>query len=440
MRDYQSEYLDFRDIYKRQKRPIAVNFREIVDEKFYDRATHLIHSYPAKLIPNIPYFFLNNSYFVNKEDCILDPFSGSGTVMLEGQLAGLKSYGADANPLARLISSVKTNSYDLKLIDTLFCRIENNYQNHDSKQNYPDVVNIDYWFLPHIKSQLNQILNCIEMLESEKYRNFFLLNFSNLVKKVSLADSRVSVPVRLNPNKYPIGHHLRTKQQNTLENLKNVDVFEKYKEIVNQNLKRFISKGETLYNGQVISSDARNIDLPKKSIDFILTSPPYAGAQKYIRASSLNLGWTKLGSGSDLRKLDRQNIGRENYRKTEYLELNDTGHPDADKLIKKIYKINPLRAHIASNYLIEMTQALKESIRLLKKDKYFVLVAANNRVCGLEFETQRYLKDIAIKHGMQLECELIDDIQSYGLMTKRNKTASIISCEWVLILKKTANE
>ena len=189
LRDYQSKYSEFKDIYERQKRPIAVNFREIVDEKFYDRATHLIHSYPAKLIPNIPYFFLNNSYFVNKGDRILDPFSGSGTVMLEGQLAGLKSFGADANPLARLISSVKTNSYDLKLIKTLFSKIESNYFNHDSKQNYPDVVNIDYWFLPHIKKQLNQILNSIEMLESENYRNFFLLSFSNLVKKVSLADS-----------------------------------------------------------------------------------------------------------------------------------------------------------------------------------------------------------------------------------------------------------
>jgi tRNA G10 N-methylase Trm11 len=442
LKDYKSKYLEFKDIYESQKRPIAVNFREIVDEKFYDRATHLIHSYPAKLIPNIPYFFLNNSYFVNKGDRILDPFSGSGTVMLEGQLSGLKTFGADANPLARLISSVKTNSYDLKLIKTLFNKIESNYIKNDAKQNYPDVVNIDYWFLPHIKKQLNQILNCIEMLESEKYRNFFLLSFSNLVKKVSLADSRISVPVRLNPEKYPIGHQLRTKQQNTLENLKTVQVFEKYKEIVNQNLKRFTYKSEfnPLHNGQVISDDARALDLPNKSVDFILTSPPYAGAQKYIRASSLNLGWTKLGPSSNLKTLDRKNIGRENYKKADYLELNKTGNTDADKLLKKIYSINPLRAHIASNYLIEMTQALKESIRVLKKDKYFVIVAANNNVCGFEFETQRYLKEIAVKYGMQIECELIDDIQSYGLMTKRNKTASIISCEWVLILKKNPNE
>ena len=34
------------------------------------------------------------------------------------------------------------------------------------------------------------------------------------------------------------------------------------------------------------------------------------------------------------------------------------------------------------------------------------------------------------------EFKLIDDIQSYGLMTKRNKTADIISREWILVFKK----
>jgi len=37
---------------------------------------------------------------------------------------------------------------------------------------------------------------------------------------------------------------------------------------------------------------------------------------------------------------------------------------------------------------------------------------------------------------MQLEFKLIDDIKSYGLMTKRNKTANKISSEWVIVLKK----
>jgi len=37
---------------------------------------------------------------------------------------------------------------------------------------------------------------------------------------------------------------------------------------------------------------------------------------------------------------------------------------------------------------------------------------------------------------LNLEFKLIDDIASYGLMTKRNKTADIISREYILVFKK----
>lgn len=439
MEDFKEKYLEFEEIYKKDGNPISVNFRDLINEKFYERATHLIHTYPAKLIPHIPYFFLNNSFFIKENDNILDPFSGSGTVLLEGQLAGLNPHGSDANPLARLISRVKTNNYDFKKIDKFLILIENSYLKLEGCYNYPDVVNIDYWFLPHIKLQLNKLLLSIEEIENKKYRDFFLLNFSNLIKKVSLADSRVSVPVRLNPNKYPIGHPIRIKQQNTLENLDSIDIFQKFIEILNQNLKRFKDKknlNNSEHIGKIISNDARNLKLTDETIDLVLTSPPYAGAQKYIRASSLSLGWTKLGEAKNLKKLDNKNIGRENYKKNDYQKLLKTNIAEADNLIEKIFKKNPLRAHIAANYLIEMTEAIKESIRVLKSGKYLILVAANNDVCGYEFKTQKYLKNIALKNGMSLKCELVDDIQSYGLMTKRNKTASIITCEWILILKK----
>ena len=168
----------------------------------------------------------------------------------------------------------------------------------------------------------------------------------------------------------------------------------------------------------------------------IITSPPYAGAQKYIRSCSLNLGWTELSGKDNLRTLDKENIGRENYSKSEYIALKTTGIHEADELLQEIFQINPLRAHIAANYLLEMKQAIIEASRVLKKNKYFILVAANNKVCNKEFPTQEYLRLIAKDCGLITVCRLIDDIKSYGLMTKRNKTASVITCEWVLILKK----
>ena len=65
-----------------------------------------------------------------------------------------------------------------------------------------------------------------------------------------------------------------------------------------------------------------------------------------------------------------------------------------------------------------------------------MLVAANNQICGHEFRTQHYLRLIAEETGFRTILRLVDDIRSRGLMTKRNKTASVITREWVLVFAK----
>lgn len=47
-------------------------------------------------------------------DTLLDPFVGSGTVLVEGMLAGIKNiYGNDINPLALFLSKIKTTRLDI---------------------------------------------------------------------------------------------------------------------------------------------------------------------------------------------------------------------------------------------------------------------------------------------------------------------------------------
>ena len=54
----------FHSEYTRNEEPIRINFREIVsDFNSTERYSHLIHSYPAKLLCHIPYFFLQTDYF-----------------------------------------------------------------------------------------------------------------------------------------------------------------------------------------------------------------------------------------------------------------------------------------------------------------------------------------------------------------------------------------
>ncbi|WP_187695242.1 hypothetical protein [Chryseobacterium sp.] len=436
--DYKENFEEILIEYNLEKKPVSVDFKKLVDSvKFTERATHSIHTYTAKLIPNIPYYFFNNSFFVSDRAKVLDPFCGSGTVLLEAKLAGLNSFGSDANPLARLITRVKCNNYDISKLENIKNRLKKDLGNVTSVHNFIGNKSFDFWFEKHIQVQLASIKEVVSNIKEVKYQEFYLLCFSNCVRKVSKADSRISVPVKLNPDRYADGSKLKISSLKKLDELKSISVFDKFFEIVDQNIKRvenksFISNYRQV--GKLVSEDSRNLTpLRDNSIDLILTSPPYAGAQKYIRASSLNLYW--LGYNS-LGELDKLNIGRENYKKDEYKALKKTDIKSADYLLQKIFDKNPLRAYIAANYILEMAEAFKESARVLKKNKYLVLVASNNVVCNYEFRTQEYLKEIILKLGFTLECEMVDDIKSYGLMTKRNKTASIISSEHILIFKK----
>lgn len=171
--------------------------------------------------------------------------------------------------------------------------------------------------------------------------------FSALIHKVSYMDPRIAVPVRINIERYAKGSKSRIHAQELLNKVDNVDVLETFKSICNTNFKRIgtLNEVEDLGKTKIISKDARRLtsDIQSKhklgdeSIDLILTSPPYAGAQKYIRSSSLSLYWLKMLEGKSLVEMDEKNIGHENYKKKD-LVLQSVGIDDADEIIDKIFK------------------------------------------------------------------------------------------------------
>ena len=73
-------------------------------------------------------------------------------------------------------------------------------------------------------------------------------------------------------------------------------------------------------------------------------------------------------------KLDT--IGREEVRRTNCVQLATTDLRSADRILADIYRKDPVRAAIASTYLLEMRAAIREIWRVLSVGGYFVLVAA----------------------------------------------------------------
>jgi SAM-dependent methyltransferase len=66
------------------------------------RYTHGFHTYPARMHPGIAAEVIER--FTGPGNRVLDPFCGSGTVLVEALLAGRLVAGADLSPLALRIA------------------------------------------------------------------------------------------------------------------------------------------------------------------------------------------------------------------------------------------------------------------------------------------------------------------------------------------------
>jgi len=409
--------------------PIPVVFRDLVPWlKVGERATHYLHSYPAKLLPHIAHFFLASENMCPADGLVLDPFSGSGTVALEACLSGRPAAIADTNPLARLITVAKHSIIPAKSLQNGFERIEKRYLRARTRK-HPAVVNIDRWFQPQVIRALARLKASIDKERPTALKILLLATFSAVVRRVSNADPKLSVPVAL---------------KGDLHQFRGVDVWMKFSNQFWANARRIeefkqLNPSEPRLSLAGIDARCLHVDsggqLQSDSVDLVITSPPYAGAQKYIRASSLSLGWLGLAEEGQLKPLENRTIGREHLPKGSASHF-ITSVASANSVIARIRDRNSLRAAICATYLCEMEEAICELYKVVRPGGKFVLVIGNNEVCGEDFMSSVYLREIALSVGFALELELIDEIKSRGLMTKRNRTASIIKREWVLVFKK----
>jgi DNA modification methylase len=78
--------------------------------------THSYHRYPAKFIPQLVRRIIKE--YSNEGELICDPFVGCGTTLLEALLIKRRALGVDINPVAYLITKVKTTCIKPRLLET----------------------------------------------------------------------------------------------------------------------------------------------------------------------------------------------------------------------------------------------------------------------------------------------------------------------------------
>ncbi|HXE45145.1 MAG TPA: DNA methyltransferase [Conexibacter sp.] len=427
-----------------QDEPLRVNFRALMPAvSATERSTHLMHPYPGKLLRQIPALFAGADQLSRPGDAVLDPFCGSGTVLLETQMAGRRAIGCDTNPLACLISAAKTTPLAPARVEHACRRVVRAARDGESELSVAALAHVGRWYYPQMLAPLAALRAAVARMTDPELRRFFEVCFSATARAVSLADPRVPVPVLLNPQRYREDHWLHGHASRRLEELRTADVAEVFRQTVAANLARLSCLDTAAPDVVVLDGDARELPARlgaagRQHVDLVITSPPYLGAQKYVRASSLGLRWLDLVPDGELQQLARRSIGREHFKQSEYDEHVSCGLPAADALIDAVRPSNPLRAHLASVYIREMRDAVSGMWSVLRPGGHAVLVAGGNRLCGRSFPTPRYLEQLAHEQGFVTRMTLLDRIRSRGLMTRRNGSSGLIAEECVLLLEKPA--
>ena len=200
--------------------------------------------------------------YSHKNDQILDPFMGSGTVLYEASLMNLNAVGIELNPAAVKMAQIyllnRMNKVDKrkhilnieKKINTIICNSDLPLFNNSFHHSIEDSFELFY--------SIKKIMDDIKEPESRLILETYL--------------------VLIDP------------KENQLTKKKMRFIWKKLKFLV-------INLPYTNSKIRIINSDCRNLSLKNNSIDMMITSPPYINVFNYHeqkRASIEAMGWDIL--------------------------------------------------------------------------------------------------------------------------------------------------
>lgn len=166
---------------------ISLRFEDYKNNSYL---THNYHPYPAKFVPQIPSELIQT--LSEPGDWVLDPFVGSGTTLVEANLAGRHALGVDVNPLSCLISRVKTTVLDSRECNHIAHVADRAAQEVRSGARHqpPKFFGIDKWFSPRSQQELAALLSVVRAAELvTSAREFLEVAFASIVVKASRQES-----------------------------------------------------------------------------------------------------------------------------------------------------------------------------------------------------------------------------------------------------------
>lgn len=388
-------------------------------------ATHGIHPYKGKFYPQLAKSLFNLAG-LEPGQTLMDPFCGSGTVLLEGYLNGFRSYGTDLNILAVKIARVKTEilEVDPYLRDQLLAAFMERLRSSEyqaSSAEFPSEMQteIDSWFPPAVVTKLAWVFRAIEEVPHPRVREALEVLVSSIVRQVSQQEPKdLRIRRRADP----------------LHDAPALELLYGRVEELRTRLQHFAQRSSfapvTFIPATAIEGDSRLFGTFEAAgiqggcIDAVVTSPPYATALPYIDTDRLSILLLFAMKSGDRAQLERSLIGTREIQprvRSSLDRLIDAGvyedipSKTAQAIIKEVRNRNqnsdggfrkqnmPALLYM---YFRDMSKVIANISHLLRKGGSAFLVVGDTRtVAGgkeIQITTAKVLRELSNQVGLKL--------------------------------------
>ena len=378
---------------------------------------HGFCTYPAMMVPKMQREMLDVclEQLQDISPCLLDPFAGSGTILVEGMLRGLNIVGIDVNPLAILLCKVKTTILNpirlQKKADQLF-----NWIITHNKTQLHQFNGINKWFTEQAISDLSRVRAGIIAEEEVEYRRFFWATFCEVVRIVS--------------NSRDCTYKLHIKEQQDIDAY-DVNAIELFKTTLQYNISKYnefyaelqnrghLKRDKLTYRGKVkivLGDSIAYLNHSKQKYSLIFTSPPYGDNHttvSYGQYSIMPLRWVDYRDIDDtiddtllttLYEIDNQSLGGKSSNKSLT--------PSRRKVIKRsatlksqldeINCIAPQQSNKIIAFYSDYDNFLAALSKKMKPNAISVWTLGNRKVAKQEIFMDRIMIELCRSYHMQL--------------------------------------
>lgn len=392
--------------------------------------THCYHMYPAMMIPQVARKLIADYKPVHC-NLLLDPYMGSGTSLVEANIVGINAIGTDINPLARLMSKVKTTHYDLSEISYWYseiCMAFGFYSPTDVKDtNFERISNYAFWYSEDSLYRLTFITQLINDRVPKEYQDFFRVALSETVREVSFTRNGEFKRYRMRQDRIDVFKPdvFKNFEMKVIRNMKGLMAFNKYENGANSMICDFNSTFE-------IPNDI----IADGSLDMVVTSPPYGDSHTTVAYGQFSRWANEWFGFANAKNLDNLLMGGQKSKDCKF--STESIKPE----LEEIKVLDPKRYREVLSFLDDYYFSIMNVAKKVRKGGRICYVVGNRRVKNVQINLDYFTAETFERFGFKHEITIVRDIPNKRMPAKNSPSnvvgekVATMSNEFMVIMTK----